>query len=179
MINYYQALDYQKLFSHFAQKLQQQPPLQKQIILVPNITLANDLKKRLATELGISWNIESKFWNMYEWALIEGNSGTLQNFEFAPLGSATIRWKIFSFLRLHQHKIQADENHPLHFLLSENTNLWHLATEFGRIFGVYLNSRSDWLNLWAKALPKLSEFIKSYEAKKIPDWLDKQHQDLY
>ena len=82
-------------------------------VIVPSMSVANELKGRIASALGVSWGLDMQFWAMFEWTLIERTQRQLHNYEFAPLGQMAMHWKIFAHLQRHHDALLAEANGPL------------------------------------------------------------------
>lgn len=177
----------EQVFAHFIEVYRREQHIfQPPTIIVPTMTLANDLRGRLATALTVSWNMEMQFWAMFEWRLIESAARTGGDAAYAPLGPVALHWKIFAHLQEREGEILRDRAHPLNYFVQRlvrgdgqnSRRFWNFAGEMARIFSTYLNSRPDWLELWQRGQPPLNDFIKFKETK-TPKWLYRHYQRLY
>lgn len=181
-------------------------------VIVPAMVLGDWLTRSVADELGISTLFVAQFWGQYQWQMIQKvlqadakthPTDMLLVPEVAVLSGSVLRWRIFGFIstlpKPSLDEILADEDHPLHELLSviydessqqiPEHRLWQSCDELAAVYVRYLTHRPEWLHAWTQDQP-LPESVDEMIAKKdrfandysdgdpTPQWLVLHYQRL-
>ncbi|MDO4643605.1 MAG: exodeoxyribonuclease V subunit gamma [Cardiobacteriaceae bacterium] len=194
MFKLIESADYNTLLQHYLKDHDHfsTTPFSSYPLIVPTLPSGDILIQTIADKRGVVSGITTRFWNAFEWSLIERVTGHAQYSGYAPLSRVALHWNIFSYLYQHGDVILSETKHPLHPLLRllwqhetaltahMTRQLWTLSGQLANIYSAYLNMRPDWLKQWQEnpALP-LDVLLPPNTLKKLPEWLTDYYRTLY
>ncbi|MEG8117390.1 exodeoxyribonuclease V subunit gamma, partial [Xanthomonas hortorum] len=156
----------------------EQPLLQPEVVLIPQVAMRRWLQSTLAAEHGVAANLEFLTPGEFVARALECNLGPADD----DLDMATTQWRLYDAL---QADLGSDAAlAPLAGYLSDGDALkpWALAGELGNVFEKYQAWRRDWLLRWEGGADpddpqaRLWRSIASgrqYRARRIGQYLDR------
>ncbi|GAE62739.1 hypothetical protein XPN_4645, partial [Xanthomonas arboricola pv. pruni MAFF 301427] len=156
----------------------EQPLLQPEVVLIPQVAMRRWLQSTLAAEHGVAANLEFLTPGEFVARALECNLGPADD----DLDMATTQWRLYAAL---QADLGSDAAlAPLAGYLSDGDALkpWALAGELGNVFEKYQAWRRDWLLRWEGGADpddpqaRLWRSIatgRQYRARRIGQYLDR------
>lgn len=182
----------QTLFEAFADRLHRSRSgvFDRATVIVPSMTVRDDLDNRLADRHGISALLDAKFFGMFSWALVEKVTQGDTPDSHPPLSRTAMQWRMFAeFAARPDAPPQNAMDTFLAGLTAETADpdarlarLWQLAGQFARLFVRYIHMRADWLDKWSgeqgATLPELFAADEMAEIAAQPDWMHAHYQHI-
>ncbi|CAP53793.1 exodeoxyribonuclease V subunit gamma [Xanthomonas campestris] len=156
----------------------EQPVLQPEVVLIPQVAMRRWLQSTLAAEHGVAANLEFLTPGEFVARALERNLGPADD----DLDMATTQWRLYQTL---QGELGSDAAlAPLAGYLADGDALkpWALAGELGSVFEKYQAWRRDWLLRWESGADaddpqaRLWRSIaggRQYRARRIGQYLDR------